>query len=94
MGVPSSRRQVCGAGLALALAFGAVACGDDDDAGTTATEPTTASTAPSTADTVDTTGGGSGGAVEDGCDLDLEIETAFNTAPFPESEEPTDAEFE
>ena len=95
MGTPSSRRHVCGAVLALALAFGAVACGDDDDAGTTATEPTTASTAPSTADTVDTTGGGSGGdSVEDGCDLDLEIETAFNTAPFPESEEPTDAEFE
>jgi hypothetical protein len=84
--------------LALALAFGAVACGDDDDAGTTATEPTTASTAPSTADTEDTTGGGgAGGDAEQlaaGCERDLEIEAAFNAAPFPESEEPTEAEFE
>lgn len=96
MSTSSSRRHVSGAVLAVTLALGAVACGDDDDdSGTTATETTVASTAAPATDATETTGGEVGAEqLAAGCELDFEIEMAFNAAPFPESEPPTEAELE
>lgn len=95
------------AGAAVATAASNAAA-DVSSAVDTATLPTTRSTA-TTAAGASTTGGATttaaGGsttagapatpqAIQEGCAVDTEIDAAFNAAPFPQGDQPTDAEIQ
>lgn len=77
--------------LAVALVFGASACGgdDDDEGGTATSAPAAASSVPETS-----AAGGEAEQIAAGCAVDVDIERAFAGAPFPEGDAPTEAEIQ